>query len=204
MMRWFRYIKETDPSNAMAQLDPNTIGTPDEEITSVLDVSPYVELRISAAQSHRSQRSPFDMLPRELVLDALGKDFWVLELYHRDLLIKEIAPILGCSRYTVTSRLREAGISAGEGFSRSMRLHWRGKYHCREDITVERVFNLYRNGDLPIKEMAKTLGCNPATVRKRLMETGISKSERFSRSARIRRERKARKVRRVMGFEPTT
>jgi len=77
MVRWFRYIKETDPSNDMAQLDPSTVGTPDEEITSVLDVSPYVELRISAAQSHRSQRSPFDMLPRELVLDALGKDFWV-------------------------------------------------------------------------------------------------------------------------------
>jgi hypothetical protein len=77
MVRWFRYIKETDPSNDMAQLDPSTVGTPDEEITSVLDVSPYVELRISAAQSHRSQRSPFDMLPRELVVDALGKDFWV-------------------------------------------------------------------------------------------------------------------------------
>ena len=116
----------------------------------------------------------------------------VLELYRRDLLIKEIGPILGCSRYTVTSRLREAGISAGEGFSRSMRLHWRGRYHLRDDITVERVFNLYHNGDLPIKEMAKTLGCNPATVRKRLMETGISKSERFSRGARIKRERKAR------------
>ncbi len=29
------------------------------------------------SQSHRSQRSPFDMLPRELVSDALDKDFWV-------------------------------------------------------------------------------------------------------------------------------
>jgi len=48
----------------------------------------------------------------------------VLELYHCDLLIKEIAPILGCCPSTVTSRLREAGISAGERFSRSMRLNW--------------------------------------------------------------------------------
>ncbi len=77
MTRWFKHIRETTPSNAMAQLDPNTVGIPDEEITSVLDVSPYVELRISAAQSHHSQRSPFDVLPRELVLDALNKDCWV-------------------------------------------------------------------------------------------------------------------------------
>ena len=77
MVRWFSYIKKTDPSNDMAQLDPSTVGTSDEEITSILDVSPYSELRISAARSHRSQRSPFDMLPRELVMDALGKDFWV-------------------------------------------------------------------------------------------------------------------------------
>jgi len=38
----------------------------------------------------------------------------VLELYHRDLLLKEIAPTLGCCPSTVRSRLREAGISAGE------------------------------------------------------------------------------------------
>jgi len=43
----------------------------------------------------------------------------VLELYHRDLLIKEIAPILGCCSSTVTKRLRDAGISPGECFSRS-------------------------------------------------------------------------------------
>ena len=114
----------------------------------------------------------------------------VLELYRRDLLIKEIAPILGCCPSTVTSRLREAGITADECFSRSMRLDWRGSYHCRDDITVERVLNLYHNDDLPIKEMAKTMGCDQVTVRRRLMEAGISKSERFSRGARIRWERK--------------
>jgi len=115
----------------------------------------------------------------------------VLELYHRDLLIKEMAPILGCCPSTVTSRLREAGISAGECFSRSMKLDWRGKYHCRDDITADRVLNLYHNDGLLIKEMAQTLGCNQATVRKRLREAGISKSECSSRSARIRWRRKA-------------
>ncbi len=114
----------------------------------------------------------------------------VLELYHRDLLIKEIAPILGCCPSTVRSRLRETGITAGECFSRSMRLDWRGSYHCRDDVTVERVLNLYHNDGLPIKEMAKTMGCDQVTVRRRLMEAGISKSKRFSRGAVISWERR--------------
>ncbi|MBA7697370.1 hypothetical protein ES703_106035 [subsurface metagenome] len=114
----------------------------------------------------------------------------VLELYHRDLLVKEIASTLGCNPSTVRKRLREAGISAGECFSRSMKLNWRGSTHYRDEVTVERVLNLYHNGDLPIKEMAQTLGCNQATVKKRLREAGISMSECFSRAAAIRWRRK--------------
>ena len=118
----------------------------------------------------------------------------VLELYHRDLLLKEIAPILGCCPSTVRSRLREAGITAGECFSRSMKLDWRGSYHCRDDITAERVLNLYHSDSLPIKEMAKTMGCDQVIVRRRLMEAGISKNERFSRGAVIRWERRKHKA----------
>jgi len=116
----------------------------------------------------------------------------VLELYRRDLLLKEIGPILGCCSSTVTSRLREAGISAGECFSRSMKLDWRGSYHCRDDVTVDRVLNLYHNDDLLIKEMAQTLGCNQATVTRRLRDAGIGPSECFSRGAVIKWRRKAR------------
>jgi len=110
----------------------------------------------------------------------------VLELYHRDLLIKEMAQTLGCNQATVTKRLREAGITAGECFSRSMKLDWRGSYHYRDDVTVERVLNLYHNDGLLIKEMAQTLGCNQATVKSRLREAGISPSECFSRGAAIK------------------
>ena len=117
----------------------------------------------------------------------------VLELYHRDLLVKEIAPILGCCPSTVTKRLREAGIGPGECFSRSMKLNWRGKYHYRADITADRVLNLYRTDGLLIKEIAQTMGCNQATVRRRLRKAGISLSECFSRAARIRWRRKAGK-----------
>jgi len=114
----------------------------------------------------------------------------VLELYHRDLLVKEIAPILGCCPSTVTKRLREAGIGPGEGLSRSMKLDWWGKYHCRDDITADRVLNLYRTDGLLIKEIAQTLGCNQATVRRRLREADISKSLCVARGAVIRMEAK--------------
>ena len=118
----------------------------------------------------------------------------VLELYHRDLLIKEIAPILGCYPSTVTKRLREAGIGPGECFSRSMKLDWRRECHYRDDITADMVLNLYHSDGLLIKEMAQTLGCNQATVRSRLREAGISSSLCSSRSAAIRWERKKQKA----------
>ena len=114
----------------------------------------------------------------------------VLELYHQDLLVNDIAQTLNCNLSTVRSRLREARISKSECQSRSMRLAWRGNTHYRDDVTVERVLNLYHNDDLPIKEMAQTMGCNQATVSRRLRQAGISKSECFSRSARIRWRRK--------------
>ena len=122
----------------------------------------------------------------------------VLELYHRDLLVKEIAPSLGCCPSTVRSRLREAGIGPGECCSRSMKLAWRGSYHCRDDITADRVLNLYHSDNLLIKEMAQTLGCNQATVGRRLREElkRISPSECFSRASVIRwRRKKARMTR---------
>ena len=56
----------------------------------------------------------------------------MVELYYRYLLIKEIAPILGCCPSSVTKLLREAEISPGECFSRSMKLDWRGEYSSRD------------------------------------------------------------------------
>jgi len=118
----------------------------------------------------------------------------VLELYHRDVLIHEIARILGCNPTTVRHRLREAGISPGECLSRSMKIAWRGKLHSRDDITVTGVLNLYHHDELLIREMAQTLGCNPTTVRRRLREAGISPGECLSRGAIIKWKRREHKI----------
>ena len=59
----------------------------------------------------------------------------VLELYHRNLLVKDIAKALSCNVVTVRRRLRVAGISKGELYSRSMKLDWRGTKKKGGDVT---------------------------------------------------------------------
>jgi len=51
----------------------------------------------------------------------------VLEFYHQGLLVKDIAQALSCNNFTVRMRLRAAGISKSECYSRSMKLDWRGR-----------------------------------------------------------------------------
>jgi N-acetyl-1-D-myo-inositol-2-amino-2-deoxy-alpha-D-glucopyranoside deacetylase len=47
-------------------------GTPDEEITTIIDVSSLVPKRWDAIRAHASQASPFDNLPTELQEEFLG------------------------------------------------------------------------------------------------------------------------------------
>lgn len=75
--RWFQYIREHDPSSGMSQIDPETVGVEDEAITTVLDVSGYVKLRLKASGRHRSQQSPFTALPHAMTSEVLCHDFWV-------------------------------------------------------------------------------------------------------------------------------
>lgn len=85
----------------------------------------------------------------------------------------------------IINKLREAEIGESECRSRSMKLHWRGNIHYRNDVTVEGVLELYHS-NLLIKDIAQTLGCNQVTVRKRLRVAGISKSTILSRGAELR------------------
>ena len=80
-----------------------------------------------------------------------------------------IGRIVGCSRERVRQIAKSAGLTRNRRWS---------------DVTVEGVFNLYQG--LLIKEIAQTLGCNEITVRHRLRQAGISKSECCSRGAGIR------------------
>ena len=65
------------------------------------------------------------VVPRNQRLDITVER--VLELYHRGLLIQDIAKVLRCCVITVRSRLRAVGIGKSECYSRSMKLDWRGR-----------------------------------------------------------------------------
>ena len=69
MRRWAEHMASTDPS--WEHLRQAEIGTPDEQVTTVLDTRAHLQQRIAAMAEHRSQRSPFEGLPQDLYEDFL-------------------------------------------------------------------------------------------------------------------------------------
>jgi N-acetyl-1-D-myo-inositol-2-amino-2-deoxy-alpha-D-glucopyranoside deacetylase len=54
-----------------------TMGVPDEDITTTIDVSAYVDAKRAALEAHRTQMGPdqfFMKLPRELFAEAFGRE----------------------------------------------------------------------------------------------------------------------------------
>jgi LmbE family N-acetylglucosaminyl deacetylase len=72
MRLWAEHMVTVDPSSPYLELDD--LGSPDEEITTVLDGQVHYEQRWQAIRAHRSQSSPFDELPDELARAFLTHD----------------------------------------------------------------------------------------------------------------------------------
>jgi len=70
MAKWVQYVHGHDAYLAMA----DELGTPDDEITTVLDVSAFVPIRWAAIRAHASQASPYEDLPVELQHEFLATD----------------------------------------------------------------------------------------------------------------------------------
>ncbi len=75
MRRWAEHMATIDPD--LAYLKLGELGTPDEEISVVLDTSAHLEQRWEAIRAHRSQSSPFDELPDDLARAFLASDHLV-------------------------------------------------------------------------------------------------------------------------------
>ena len=61
----------------------DTLGTPDEEVTTTLDISPWVETKIASLSCHRTQISsdgPFEQLPEEVMRRLMGTEYYQLAL----------------------------------------------------------------------------------------------------------------------------
>jgi N-acetyl-1-D-myo-inositol-2-amino-2-deoxy-alpha-D-glucopyranoside deacetylase len=61
-------------SGTMGAAYSGELGTPDEEITTVLDVSAHVPKRWAAIRAHASQASPYDDLPPDLQHEFLATE----------------------------------------------------------------------------------------------------------------------------------
>lgn len=82
MRKWFKIMAEANPDSDLAELDSDQMGVPDEQITTVLDTSPYADTRRAAIAAHRTQYSPLDRLSSgdpedDLVAEYLGNDHFI-------------------------------------------------------------------------------------------------------------------------------
>jgi LmbE family N-acetylglucosaminyl deacetylase len=72
MQRWAEHRRAAGGGDPY--LEVPDLGTPDELITTVLDVREHLATRRDAIRAHRSQPSPYDDLPDELAEAFLGWD----------------------------------------------------------------------------------------------------------------------------------
>ncbi len=72
MNRWVEHMASTDPS--WQHLELGAFGTPDDQVTTVIDTRQFLDRRVAAMAEHRSQRSPFEGLPQQLFEDFLTRE----------------------------------------------------------------------------------------------------------------------------------
>jgi LmbE family N-acetylglucosaminyl deacetylase len=87
MAKWVQHVHGHEASLAMDDL-----GTPDEEITTVLDVSAHLPTRWAAIRAHASQASPYEDLPATLQDEFLAVDR--LKLVRGDDVLRESRQLL--------------------------------------------------------------------------------------------------------------
>jgi LmbE family N-acetylglucosaminyl deacetylase len=72
--RWVDHVKVARPEMEHLNADVAELGTPDEQITTVIDVTEHLPARERAIALHASQTSPFEGLPDELRRAFLATD----------------------------------------------------------------------------------------------------------------------------------
>ena len=72
MTRWAEHMRTTGGGDAYLTMPE--LGTPDADITLVIDVEEHLATRWAAIRAHDSQASPYDDLPEELQHEFLATD----------------------------------------------------------------------------------------------------------------------------------
>ena len=72
MQEWVAHLCAADPDSEYLEL--GRLGTPDEDITTVIDTSGHYDLRWRVIEAHASQTSPFEIMPPDLQRAFLATD----------------------------------------------------------------------------------------------------------------------------------
>lgn len=81
--RMWRKMVELDITPPFASRDIESVGTPDDEVTTVLELSHWVDIKIESLNCHRTQidpNGPFAQLPAEMTREIMGKEYYTLVL----------------------------------------------------------------------------------------------------------------------------
>ncbi|MCY3690943.1 MAG: hypothetical protein OXH30_02940, partial [Chloroflexi bacterium] len=81
--RWWQEMLDRgiEPPFAVDAID--SLGTPDDEVTTTVDVAAYVETKIASLKCHRTQISddgPFFRLPPDIMAGLMGAEYYQLAL----------------------------------------------------------------------------------------------------------------------------
>ncbi len=79
--RMWQKMVEMDIKPPFASQDVDKVGTPDDEVTTVVDVSAYVDTKIASLNCHRTQidsNGPFAQLPVEMTREIMGTEYYTL------------------------------------------------------------------------------------------------------------------------------
>jgi LmbE family N-acetylglucosaminyl deacetylase len=79
--RMWRDMLDLGVTPPFASREIDVLGTPDEEVTTILDVGPFVDTKIASLNCHRTQISangPFAQLPKETTRDIMRTEYYTL------------------------------------------------------------------------------------------------------------------------------
>lgn len=102
MTRWADHMRTTGGGDAYLAM--TELGTPDADITLVIDVEEHLATRWAAIRAHDSQASPYDDLPEELQHEFLAKD--------RLRLVRGVEDLLSYGSSVTAAHVRSTGFEA--------------------------------------------------------------------------------------------
>ena len=81
--RMWQALEDAGIKPPFASLEIDTIGSPDESVTTTLDVREFVETKIASLKCHQTQIDPdgfFTRLPQDVLRDLLSTEYFTLAL----------------------------------------------------------------------------------------------------------------------------